>query len=57
MTLFKGPNGDTSSKRVAALICFAVGIVKTFYEPDIAFVSFWIGAGAGLLTVGAITKS
>jgi hypothetical protein len=49
--------GSPSSKRLAAVICFAVAIVKTFWEPDLAVISLWIGAGTTLLGLGAITKS
>ena len=49
--------GTPSSKRLAAVVCFIVAIVKTFWEPDLAVIGLWIGSGTTLLGLGAITKS
>jgi small-conductance mechanosensitive channel len=57
-TLLMGPNGDVSSKRTMAILLIICGIIFAFINvsADIT-TSILIGAGVGLLGVGAITKT
>jgi len=56
--LFAGPNGDVSSKRVAALILIVSGITFGFVNPSQSVMAgVMIGAGTTLLGVQAITRT
>jgi len=58
MTIFTGPNGDTSSKRVSAFLLIVSGIVFAFLNPtESVMAGVLIGSGTGILGVAAITKT
>jgi hypothetical protein len=57
MSLFKGPNGDVSSKRIFGLTCLVVAVVATFTGGDVATIALWLGAGATVFGVQAVTKT
>ena len=57
MSLFRGPNGDLSSKRIFGLVCLSVALVATFTGADLGVVALWLGTGAGVLGVQAVTKT
>jgi hypothetical protein len=55
LTLFQGPQGDISSKRVAALALVVCGIVYLFINRDAIGGGTMIGSGCALLGVQAVT--
>jgi hypothetical protein len=55
--MFLDGSGDTSSKRIAGVALIASGIVGAFVGMDSASVGILIGAGTGIFTVQAITKT
>lgn len=58
MSLLTGPNGDVSSKRLAALVLIISGIVLAFLHPDEAvMVGTLLGTGTAILGVQALTKT
>jgi hypothetical protein len=55
---FTGPQGEGSSKRLAALACIIAAVVRAFVGPsDPAVVAELLGAGTLLLGVSALTKT
>ena len=57
ISLFSGPGGEISSKRICAIILIIAGIVYAFTKPDPVMCGELIGGGLGLLGVAAVTKS
>lgn len=57
LSLFQGPGGDLSSKRLFGLVCLVIAAISTFTGGDIGIVGLWLGTGAGVLGIQAITKS
>ena len=58
VSLFQGPNGDVSSKRISALALIAAGIVLAFLHPEQAvMVGTLLGTGTAILGVQAFTKT
>jgi hypothetical protein len=55
--MFLDGSGDTSSKRIAGVALITAGIVGAFVGIDSASVGILIGAGTGIFTVQAITKT
>jgi hypothetical protein len=57
-TLFQGPNGDVSSKRLSALTLVTAGIVFAFIYPDNPImVGTILTAATSLLVTQALTKT
>lgn len=56
-SLFSGPGGDLSSKRISAFILIIAGIFYAFFKSDPVMCGILIGSGTALLGVSAITKS
>ena len=56
-TLFQGPGGVVSSKRLFGLVCLVVALVATFTGSELGVVALWLGTGAGVLGVQALTKT
>ena len=54
-SIFSGPNGEGSSKRVFALGAFIVAIVAQFTGSGVEFVSLWLGTAAVTLGIQAFT--
>jgi hypothetical protein len=58
ISLFQGPNGDISSKRISAMALIISGIVLAFWKPDeVGMVGTLLGTGTGILGIQAITKT
>lgn len=57
LSTFQGPGGDISSKRVFGVACLVVAIVVSFTTQDVAMTALWLGTGAGIFGVQAITKT
>lgn len=61
-SMFSGPQGDISAKRVCALLLITAGIVYAFIglftgKPDNTIAGLLFGSGTGLLSIQAITKT
>lgn len=56
-SLFSGPNGDMSSKRMLAFMLIISGIVYSFLKKDVTMCGLLIGSGSALLGISAFTKS
>jgi hypothetical protein len=56
-SLFSGPNGDISSKRIGALILIVAGVFYAFFKDNPIMCGELIGGGLALLGVAAVTKS
>lgn len=54
-SMFSGPAGNISSKRVMAVILILAGIVYAFIKADPAMCGILIGGGVGLLGVQAVS--
>jgi len=54
-SLFSGPNGDLSSKRVFALGCFVMAVILAFMGQGWEVQTLWLGTAGGVLGVQAVT--
>ena len=54
---FEGPEGESSSKRLAGILCIAAGIICAIMNKDAVSAAACFAAGSGLLISGAITKT
>lgn len=50
-SIFRGLDGSFSSKRIAAFICFLMGIYSTALAVEFAVIALWVSAGTALLGV------
>jgi len=57
LQLFLNSQGEASSKRFAGIALIAAGIVGAFTGMDSTNVGILIGAGTGIFTVQAVTKT
>lgn len=60
MSLFRGPRGDVSSKRLFGLGCFLAAVVYTFASgghPDSIVLGIWLGPAVTVFVTQALTKS
>jgi hypothetical protein len=54
-SLFSGPNGDLSSKRVFALGCFIMAVIQAFQGAPWEVQSLWLGMAATVLGIQSVT--
>jgi len=54
-SMFSGPQGEISSKRVFALGCFVVAIILAFTGKGWEVQTLWLGTAGGVLGVSAVT--
>ena len=60
MSLLKSANGDVSSKRVAGLVCLALGLIMALADQFTNFAANYdilkvvFGTGGGLLGIGLV---
>jgi hypothetical protein len=56
-SLFNGPNGEVSSKRIFGIWCVVVSSVLAFIKGDIATIGIFMGAASAVFIGQAITKT
>lgn len=56
-TLFEGPRGDVSSKRVFGLGCFIISVALAFMGRGIDVVGAFLGAATLALGLSAVTHT
>jgi hypothetical protein len=54
-SLFSGPEGEISSKRVFAIVCLIVAIIAHFTGTPWEGVALWLGTAATTLGIQAFT--
>jgi len=57
VSLFQGPNGDVSSKRLFGIASLIVAIVVTFTSGDAVQTGIWLGSAAAVFGIQAVTKT
>lgn len=57
MQFFKDANGQLSSKRLFGIACLIQAIILSYVTSDVGMVSIWLGTGAVVFGVQAVTKT
>ena len=57
MQFFKDGDGNLSSKRLFGIACLIQAIVVCYVTGDVGMTGLWLGTGAGVFGIQAITKT
>jgi hypothetical protein len=57
LSTIQSPEGEISSKRVFGIACLIQAVIISFVSGDIALTGLWLGTGATVFGIQAITKT